>query len=147
MYKHLTFICPCIASISLEYNQQDATFSRSIYLYKLLYMFQAEEPPETCRAIWRNKQIEKTLHLAGCTLEMNIIFPPCLCQWTFYALGGEECGKVYSLYSCIICLFSQENLCTLMMTKFCNTIAANQFSAEQRTRILFHMLLPLFSNI
>jgi hypothetical protein len=30
---------------SLTYNQQDATFSRSIYLYKLLYMFQAVPPP------------------------------------------------------------------------------------------------------
>jgi len=26
-------------------NQQDATFSRSIYFYKLLYMFQAVPPP------------------------------------------------------------------------------------------------------
>ena len=41
----LTYMCPCIASISLKYNQQDATFSRSIYLYKLLYMFQAVPPP------------------------------------------------------------------------------------------------------
>jgi hypothetical protein len=29
----------------------------------------ANEPPETCRAIYRNKYIEKTLHLVGCTLE------------------------------------------------------------------------------
>jgi len=29
----------------------------------------AEGPPETFRAIYRNKQIEKTLHLVGCTLE------------------------------------------------------------------------------
>jgi len=41
----LTFICPCIAGASLKYNQQDATFSRSIYFYKLLYMFQAVPPP------------------------------------------------------------------------------------------------------
>jgi len=41
----LTFICPCIASISLKYNQQDAMFSRSIYFHKLLYMFQAVPPP------------------------------------------------------------------------------------------------------
>jgi len=40
-----TFICPCIASIYLNYNQQDATFSRSIYFYKLLYMFQTVPPP------------------------------------------------------------------------------------------------------
>ena len=28
-----------------QYNQQDAKFSRSIYFYKLLYMFQAVPPP------------------------------------------------------------------------------------------------------
>jgi len=32
----------------------------------------AEEPPETCRAIHRNKQIEKTLHLVGCTLQIYL---------------------------------------------------------------------------
>ena len=41
----LTFICPCIASISLKYNQQDKTFSRCIYFYKSLCMFQAVPPP------------------------------------------------------------------------------------------------------
>jgi hypothetical protein len=41
----LTFICPNIASIFLKHNQQDATFPRSIYFYKLLYMFQAVPPP------------------------------------------------------------------------------------------------------
>jgi hypothetical protein len=40
----LTFICPWIASISLKYNQQDATFSRSVYFHKLLYMFQPVSP-------------------------------------------------------------------------------------------------------
>jgi hypothetical protein len=30
---------------SLKYKQKDATFSRSIYFYKLLYMFQAVSPP------------------------------------------------------------------------------------------------------
>jgi hypothetical protein len=29
---------------SLNYNQKDAKFSRSIYFYKLLYMFQAVPP-------------------------------------------------------------------------------------------------------
>jgi hypothetical protein len=29
----------------LKYNQQDATFSRSICFYKLLYMFQVVPPP------------------------------------------------------------------------------------------------------
>ena len=42
---YLMFVCPCIASISLKYNQQDATFSRSIYFYKLLHVFQAVPPP------------------------------------------------------------------------------------------------------
>jgi hypothetical protein len=32
-------------SIPLKYNQQDAMFSRSIYFYKLLYMFQAVATP------------------------------------------------------------------------------------------------------
>jgi len=39
----------------------------------------AEEPPETCRAIYRNKQIEKTSHLLGCTLE---IYLRCTDIWT-----------------------------------------------------------------
>jgi len=39
------YICPCITSISLKYNPQDATFSRSIYFYKFLYVFQAVLPP------------------------------------------------------------------------------------------------------
>jgi hypothetical protein len=41
----LTFIYPYIASISLKYNQQYATFFRSVYFYKLLYMLQAFPPP------------------------------------------------------------------------------------------------------
>ena len=32
-------------SLSLKDNQQDATFPRSIYFYKFLYMFQAVPPP------------------------------------------------------------------------------------------------------
>jgi len=128
---------PACVCISLKYNQQDATFSRSIYFYKLLHMFQAvpppiirstklythrqilsnqscclllswirwnlrstsstiatgssigltisddvctvlcswwwaEEPPETCGAIYRNKWIEKTLRRVGCTLEIYL---------------------------------------------------------------------------
>jgi len=42
---NFTFICPCIASIPLKYNQQDATFFRYIYFYKWLYMFQAVPSP------------------------------------------------------------------------------------------------------
>jgi hypothetical protein len=146
----MTFIYPCIASISLKHNQQDEMFSRSLYFYELLYMFQVvpppiirstklyiqrqvlstntvacwcrgwdgishpqycclllswmrcsisstitvgssigltipdavctvlyswwwvEESPEICRSIHINKQIEKTLHLVGCALEMCV---------------------------------------------------------------------------
>jgi len=35
----------CNTDSSLKYNQQDATFTRSIYFYKLLYMFQVVSPP------------------------------------------------------------------------------------------------------
>jgi hypothetical protein len=41
----LASICPCIASISMKYNQKDATFSRCICFYKLLYKFQAVPLP------------------------------------------------------------------------------------------------------
>jgi hypothetical protein len=44
-YAFVTFVCPCIANISLKYNQQVATLSRYICFYKLLYMFQAVPPP------------------------------------------------------------------------------------------------------
>ena len=40
----LTFICPCIANIFSEYNQQDATFLRFIYSCKTLCMFQTGFP-------------------------------------------------------------------------------------------------------
>jgi hypothetical protein len=39
----------------------------------------AEKLPETCRAIYKNKYIEKTLHLVGCTLE---IYLRCTDIWT-----------------------------------------------------------------
>jgi hypothetical protein len=97
--KYLTFICRCIASISLKYNQQDATFLRSAYFYKLLYVFHAV-PPSIIRSTklyiqrqvlsnqycclllsWmRWREIEKTLHLVRCPLEksrINWIFSSC----------------------------------------------------------------------
>jgi hypothetical protein len=40
----LTFICPCIANIFSEYNQQDVTFLKFIYFCKTLYMFQTVFP-------------------------------------------------------------------------------------------------------
>jgi len=49
IFFFLTFMCPCIASISPKYNQQNATVSRTIHFYKLLYMFQAV-PPQIIRS-------------------------------------------------------------------------------------------------
>jgi hypothetical protein len=43
---------------------QNCTYSVSSWWW-------AKEPPETCRAIYRNKYIEKTLHLVGCTSEIT----------------------------------------------------------------------------
>jgi hypothetical protein len=43
--------------VSLKYNQQDVTFSRSVYFYKLLYMLQAV-PPLIIRST-------KTVHTAS----------------------------------------------------------------------------------
>ena len=43
--KHLFNKAQQCHVISPRYNQRDATFSRSIYFYKLLYMFQAVPPP------------------------------------------------------------------------------------------------------
>jgi len=40
-------------------------------MYSFCSWWRAKEPPETCRAIHRNKQIEKTLHHVGCTLEIS----------------------------------------------------------------------------
>ena len=42
-----------------------------------------EEQPETCRAIYGNKQIEKTLHLVGCNLELllYLLWYECVCVW------------------------------------------------------------------
>jgi len=41
---------PCIVNV-FKHNQQDTTLHNDIYYYKFLYMFQAEEPLETCRTV------------------------------------------------------------------------------------------------
>jgi len=56
-------------------------------MYSLWSWWWAEEPPETCRAIYRNKQIAETLHLVGCTLEIRIL-----------AMHGHMNGKFESLH-------------------------------------------------
>ena len=42
--KNTTIIGLCIANISPEYNQKDATFLKFIYFCKMLYMFQTGFP-------------------------------------------------------------------------------------------------------
>jgi hypothetical protein len=42
---HTDFCRSYVRASQIKYNQQDAIFSRSIYFYKLLYMFQAVSPP------------------------------------------------------------------------------------------------------
>ena len=41
---NLPFICPCIANIFSEYNQEDAMFLNFIYFCKTLYVFQTVFP-------------------------------------------------------------------------------------------------------
>jgi len=138
-----TFICPFIASISLKYNQQDATFSQSIYFYKLLYMFQAVPPPiirstklyiqrqvlsnqyccllpETCRAIYRNKWIEKTLYLVGCTLEM-------FC-----------CVLTYHIKCCYYSVF-HVTIMILDTNKVALTLLSNSMKRRQRRRLYYNI--------
>jgi len=76
-FFNATSICPCIANIFAEYNEQDATFSRFIYFCKTLYIFETwlrtAKPSETCRASYRNK-LRK---VASCWLYSGSIL--CLC--------------------------------------------------------------------
>jgi hypothetical protein len=66
----------------------------------LCFWWWAEEPPETCRAIYRNttKEIEKKLHLVGCTLEMYL---RCADIWTsnfsLLLLQNEMLSSTYLL--------------------------------------------------
>jgi len=66
----------------------------------------AEEPPETCREIYRNKYIEETLYHVGCTLEIH---------WPCYVFCSACSEKVILHKLCHICYcYSQD----LMI--FCN---------------------------
>ena len=51
----------------------------------------AEEPPESRRAIYRNKYVKKTLHLVGCTLEMDYRMPQeTWCDWTQWTVMSQR---------------------------------------------------------
>ena len=77
----LAFICPCIASVSLKYNQPDATFSRSIYFYKLIYIFQAVPPP-----IIRSTKLYIQPAAAGSSIGLTI--PDVVCSFVLLMMGG-----------------------------------------------------------
>jgi hypothetical protein len=80
---YLTFICPCIASISLKYNQQDATFSRPISFYKLLYMFQAVPPPIIrSTKLYIRRQVLSNQHC--CLLLSWIFYFKLPCRWSLH---------------------------------------------------------------
>ena len=85
--RNLTFICPYIASISLKYNQEDATFSRSIYLYKLLYMFQAVPPP-IIRSTKLHVQRQVLSNQYSCLLLSWVIWN-CKRQFLWWEWGGR----------------------------------------------------------
>jgi len=85
---NFTFIFPCIASTSLKYNQQVATFSRSSYFYKLLYMFQAVFPP----IFWNTKLYIQRWILSNwyCCSSLNLTIPDAVCTILCSLWGAEE---------------------------------------------------------
>jgi hypothetical protein len=103
-----TFICPCVASISLKYNQQDATFSQSIYFYKLLYMFQAGSSAhhQEHKNVHRVSGIVKPILLpasisstiaVGSSIGLTIPDAVCtvLCSWWWAEEPPETCRAIY----------------------------------------------------
>jgi len=113
----LTFICPCLASISVKYNQQEATFSQSIYFYKLFYMFQEVSSPinrstklyiqsqvlskQYCCLLlswmrWGHSSISSTI-AAGSGIVLTIPDAVCtvLCSWRWAEEPPEPCRAIY----------------------------------------------------
>jgi len=71
---------------SLKYNQQDATFSRSIYFYKLLYMFQAVPPPIIrSRKLYIQRQVLSNQNC--CLLQQAAVL-----VWKYLTLYVEFCA-------------------------------------------------------
>jgi len=123
---NLTFTCPCIASISLKYNQNDATFSRSIYLYKLLYMLQAVPPPiirstklyiqrqvfsnQYCCLLlsWMRWNAVPSHIAAGSSIGLKIPDAVCtvLCSWWWAEEPPEACRATYMSRNsyCMCCI-------------------------------------------
>jgi len=103
-------------SETLKCNQKDATFSRSIYFYKLLYMFQAVSPPiirstklyiqrqvlskqYCCYRGWDGipwSSISSTI-AAGSSIGFTIPNAVCtvLCSWWWAEEPPETCRAIY----------------------------------------------------
>jgi len=95
--------------LSLKYNQQDATFSRSVYFYKLLSMFQAVPPPiirSTKMYIQRQVLWNQYCCLllswmrwiaAGSSIGLTIPDAVCtvLCPWCWAEEPPETCRAIY----------------------------------------------------
>jgi hypothetical protein len=96
---NLTFICSCIVSISLKYNQEDAKFSRYIYFYKLLYMFQAVSPLIIrSTKLYIQRQVLSDQHCclpAGSSVDLTTPDAVCtiFCSWWW----AEESSETYRI--------------------------------------------------
>jgi len=94
--------------ISLKYNQQDATFSRSIYFYKLLYMFQAVPTPiihtvHTASGIvkpillllWMRWNVATIATGSSIGLTIPDAVFPVLCSWWWAEEPPETCKAIH----------------------------------------------------
>jgi len=85
----------CLLLSWMRWNyQQDATFSRSIYFYKLLYMFQAVSPPisrSTKLYIQRQVLSNQYCCLLLTWMRWNVVDNTWRCMYSFVLLmmGGE----------------------------------------------------------
>jgi len=94
-FVFLTFICPCISSISLKYNRQDATFSLSIYSYKLLYMFQAVfSPIIRSTKLYLQRQVLSNQYC--CLLQQGAVL-----VWQYLTLYVEFCAPDDGWRNCL----------------------------------------------
>jgi len=104
MVRTLTFMNPCIASISLKYDQQDAAFSRPIYFYKLLYIFQAVSLPiirSTKQYVQRQVLSNQYYCLVLSWMRWNAVSPPIIRSTKMYirlrqVLSNQYCCLLLS---------------------------------------------------
>jgi hypothetical protein len=87
--------------ISLKDNQQDATFSRSIYFYKLLCMFQAVPPPiiRSTKLYIQRQVLSTPFHLTHDSSTQQYWFDNtwrCMYSFVLLMMGG---GTAWNLQS------------------------------------------------